>query len=217
MKTVLGLLLLCPAVALAKNPYKERLTDAAEGLEDAQSAARRSGAQCDRALSNALEDTIDDIDDLRRGSSERRFDKVQRAVNDLAMSAPRNGCSQKVADRIARAVVHLTAARAWLEDHGDRRERRERRDDDDDRYDDRDDRRDDGPPMAIGVGPLRVTYNQMIGNEQAVRVDVTGLTAPRLPAKFLLGVRIRPHNGPRGRGRWRPRRSAATPCSQAAT
>lgn len=199
MKRVLGMMVLFPAVALAGNPYKDRLTDAAEGLEDAQSSARRSGPRCDQALSNNLEQAIDDVDGLRRGASERRFDAILRFVNDLAMAAPRNGCSQKVSDRIARATVHLNAARAWLEDHGDRRERRQRRDDDDDDRD-HDPRRNDRdpPPVAVGLNPLRVTYNQLIGNEQAVRVDVTGLTAPRLPPKFLLGARVRPFNGPPG-------------------
>ena len=205
MKTVFGLMVLCPALALAGNAYKDRLTDAAEGREDAQSSARRSGPRCDAALSANLERAIDDIDDARKGISERRFENIQRFVNDQAMLAPRNGCSQKVSDRIARAVVHLNAARAWLEDRDDhRRQRRDRRDDDD-AGDDRADRHRphmtndrDPPPAAIGLNPLRVTYNQLVGTEQAVRVDVTGLTAQRLPAKFLLGARVRPANGPPG-------------------
>lgn len=196
MKTTIGILLLCPALAMA-NPYKERLTDAAEGLEDAQSAARRSGARCDSAMSSSLERAIDDIDEVRRGASERRFGEIQRAVNDLALAAPNNGCSQKVSDRIARAVVHLNAARAWLEDHGDRRERRQRRDDDDE-----DDRARPPPPGQQGlltVGALRVTYNQMMDNEQAVRVDVTSVQVTgRPPPRFLLGARVRPQNGPPG-------------------
>lgn len=200
MKKLLAPMLLLPALALA-NPYKDALTDAAEGLEDALSAAKRAGGGCYPAVKNDLNRGIDDIDDVRRGTTLRRFGEIQAFVNNVAATAQRSGCPQKVGDRIGRTVVALNTARAQLDDRDDRRERRRRDDDDDD--DDKHGKHhpaEPPPPSQMAVGPLRVTYNQMVENEQGVRVDVTrvGFGPGRPPARFFLGARVRPLNGPPG-------------------
>ena len=131
MTRLLAFVVLLPGLAAA-NPYKDSLTDAAESLEDAMSAARRAGGSCASALSNGLRKGVDDIDSIRWGTTELRFNEVQGYVNTLAASAARAGCSQKVSERMGRAVMALNSAHAKLESNQERRERRERRDDDDD-------------------------------------------------------------------------------------
>jgi hypothetical protein len=199
MRRLLPLMILLPGLVWA-NPFKESLTDAAESIEDASSAAKRAGGSC-KGILPSLDQSVEDIDSIRRGTTERRMNQIQSFVNGLQAASAQAGCPRKVAERISRAVVALNNARSMMEDDDDRRDRRHHHRDDDDEDENR--RQPPAPPppppgraVEITLGELRVIYGERVNGEGGVKVVLGASSLRGLGrAPFSFGGRVRMEDG----------------------
>ena len=183
MTRLLAILAFLPCLALA-NPFKDSIDDATEALEDAANATRRASPNC-KNLVPQINRAVDDLESIRRGTTERRLNEILVAVTTLQVQGIQQGCPQKVNDRIVLAVSTLNTAKGQLDRDDDRRDRHRRHKDDDDYDDNRDDRNQPPPPppgraLEATLGELRVTYGERVNGEPGVRVD--------LPSASLRGM-----------------------------
>lgn len=114
-------LALLPLLASAQG-YKSTLTQAANALEDALQATKTSrdrDFECRDKMGPALRRTIDEIDSLRRGANDRRFDDVNQWLTDLSRLPIR--CPPEVQRQIAMSTGFLAQARALKEERDERR------------------------------------------------------------------------------------------------
>src|SRR3954466_15432143 len=121
MRRLLAILVLLPGLALADS-YRDSLEDTTDSLDDAISAAKRSGGACKGILPN-LSRAIDDVDSVRRSTNDRRLVEIQTSIANLVPVAGSLRCGPKVADRISRAMVSMTAARQAMGDNNGQRHR----------------------------------------------------------------------------------------------
>ena len=184
---LLPLMLLSTAALAAPSPYKRALTTAAEALEDARAAARRSGMMCGTAT-QPLNDAVDAIDGLREGARPAQLNDVRQNLSGLSMAASMSGCPLSVTEGIARATDALEDARRLL--YSDRRN-------DKDKHKHRDD--DDGSgagALYASLAPIKVNATSVWNQEQAVRLSVPELTLTGMKGQlFYMGVRVRSYEG----------------------
>ncbi len=176
MTRLLAILAFVPCLALA-NPFKDSIDDATDALEDAVKAANRGGSPNCKTLVNGIGRSIDDLESIRRGTTERRLNELLVNVTQLQVQSIQLGCPQKVADRVNLAVSTLNGARSQLDRDDDRKEHRHRHKDDDD--DDRMPPNNNPPPppppgraLEATLGELRVIYGERVNGEAGVRVDL---------------------------------------------
>jgi hypothetical protein len=164
--------LACAAAALlplAANagPYKDRVLDTLDALDDGRAALRKAGSDCRQALDSNFATATRDVEDLRGGGSQPRIQSVQLFIAGMALAGGVAGCPDRVMSALNDAQDSLTRAKNIAadrdDDRDDRRSRRrgDRDRDDDDRYDRRDrrdryddDRDDDDRPRS--KRPVRV-------------------------------------------------------------
>lgn len=148
-KLSLLLLPLLPSLALA-GPYRERLLDARDALEDGRAALRKASSDCRETMSANFDTAIRDVEDARGSPSSKRVEQVQMFVAGMALGGGIAGCPDAVMNALVDAQSSLTRAKGLAADReddrdDDRRSRRDRerdRDRDRDRDDDRRSRRD---------------------------------------------------------------------------
>lgn len=138
-KLSLLLLPLLPSLALA-GPYKERVLDARDALEDGRAALRKASSDCREAMSANFDSAIRDVDDARGSPSSKRVEQAQLFVAGMALGAALAGCPDGVMSALNDAQQSLTRAKGLAADREDRDDRdddrRSRRDRDRDRDDD---------------------------------------------------------------------------------
>ena len=134
-------------LAASAGPYRDRVLDALDALDDGRAAMRKAGGDCKDALDTNFSTASRDVEDLRGGASQQRLQQVQLFVAGMALAGGISGCPERVMQSLADAQEALTRAKSIAADRDedrDRDDRRARRDRDRDRYDDDDryDRRD---------------------------------------------------------------------------
>ncbi len=143
-------------VAASAGPYKQRILDALDALDDGRAALKKASPDCREALSTNFSTASRDVEDLRGGASQDRLQQVQLFIAGMALAGGIAGCTDRVMQSLNVAQDALTRAKGISAERDDERDREERRRrerdrdrDDDDRYsrrrdrDDRDDRYDD--------------------------------------------------------------------------
>lgn len=192
MTRLLAILCFLPGLALA-NSYRESIDDAAESVEDASNALRRANPSC-KVIVPSLSRAVDDIDSIRRGTTEHRMSEVQSFVNSLQTMSAQAGCPPKVVERISRAMAALNTAHSLLDATDDRRDRKHHHRDDDD-----DDAAPPPPPgrsIEAALGELRVVYGERVNGEPGVRVDVPSASLRGIGrTPFYFGGRLRAQGG----------------------
>jgi hypothetical protein len=152
MKTCL--LLLLPLTAAA-GPYKSRINDSLDALDDARSILKKSPEGCRSALGGSLKTLSNDLEDVRGGASTQRLQELQLAFGGVLLATGLSDCPRSLGETLQSATAafnraqRAAAEREDDEDRDDRRRRRRDRDDEDE-DDDRPRRRSQPEPMAEG-------------------------------------------------------------------
>jgi len=155
---LLSLAVLFPLAASA-GPYKSRILDALDALDDGRAALKKASPDCRDAMGSNFQTATRDVEDLRGGASQDRLQSVQMFIAGMALAGGIAGCTDRVMQSLNVAQDSLTRAKGLAAERDEERDREDRRrrdrerdryDDDDDRYsrrrdrDDRDDRDDRG-------------------------------------------------------------------------
>lgn len=184
---LLSLAVLLPLAAHA-GPYKQRIFDALDALDDGRAALKKATPDCREALGSNFTTVTRDVEDLRGGAGQDRLQSVQLFISGMALAGGIAGCSDRVMQALNVAQDSLTRAKGLAAERDDERDREDRRrrdrerdryDDDDDRYSrrrDRDDRYDDddrpGSKRAQRLDPMgERDFNALV---QAVNAETFG-------------------------------------------
>ena len=137
------LLPLLPSLAFA-GPYKDRVLDARDALEDGRAALRKASSDCRAAMSANFDSAIRDVEDARGSPSSKRVEQVQLFIAGMALGGAIAGCPDTMMNALVDAQNALTRAKGLAAEREEDRDddRRSRRDRDRDRDDDRRSRRD---------------------------------------------------------------------------
>jgi hypothetical protein len=183
---LLSALVASPALAQS---YKRLVNQAAESLEDAESAARRARGQCRATAATAIDAATNHVYDLRKEHRARNVETVKNELSAVATNASYSGCPVPVLENLQRAIGLLEEVRIAL--YNERRDRPGRHDDDDDD--------DQSPPMPghfAQLSPLTVQPNAQFENEPAVKVSLPELRLNGLKGHaFYLAARYRSYEG----------------------
>jgi hypothetical protein len=183
--TLLAVLVALPTLALAGAPAKKQLVAAADGVDDAATAARRASPRCRGTVEDPLKQLAGRIDGIRRTDRPAEVAAVRLELSGLGMAAASASCPPRVTDNIQQALDALEDARvALLRSRPGPQES------------DPHPQGESGEQAWAQLAPLSITPNSVYDREPAVRVLVTELNLSGMQgATFYLGAKFRSAEG----------------------
>jgi len=183
--------LLFSSFALAADSATRAFRGAADAVEDAFERTKRGTPACRQTIGTQLDALVDQVDDLKKGSSDQGLTALKLQLSSVGMSASMVGCPVEVNDDLHKAVELLEEGRVAMwgnTGRGGQDDRRNRRHGNDPRFTD--------TANFVQLAPLQIQTEARFDGERAVRVSLPELKLFNLQgAQFYVGARFRSYEG----------------------